>query len=225
MKAKTRRRGPKRGESHVRFYAYELESPAYRTLSTDARALLIEFRALYTGKQNRVFLSVREMASRLCIGQRRAQHARDELLERGWIKIVELGSFNRKTKSATIFALTNEPLEDRIGATASKDFMRWQPQEKSTVVATTTHGSCHDYRDDPKSSLNSSNGSRHDYRKPENATCTVATTATQISYQRSAASDDSFVWAAMTPAIPDSVQRTLLAAWLLMNQKSMQAAA
>lgn len=225
MKAKKHGRGPTRGESHVRLYAHELESPAYRTLSTDARALLIEFRALYTGKQNRVFLSVREMVSRLCIGQRRAQRARDDLVERGWIKIVELGTFNRKNKSATIFALTNEPPDDNIGATASKDFMRWQPQEKNTVAATTTHGSGDDYRDPPEPGRNSPDGSRHNYRKPENGVSTVVTTATQIGYHRSGASDDSFIWAVMTPGIPDSVQRGMLAVWLLVNQAPMQAAA
>ncbi len=43
---------------HVRLYAWELDCPAYRTLSPEARALLVELRALYkpsNGKE--IFLS------------------------------------------------------------------------------------------------------------------------------------------------------------------------
>ncbi|NKF23235.1 helix-turn-helix domain-containing protein [Solimonas marina] len=133
-----KRRRPKIGDSHVRIYGWEHEFPAYRTLSTDARALLIEFRALYNGGENRVFLSVRQMQERMGnVGQRRAQSARDELLDRGWVRMIEAGAFNRKTKQATVYALTNEPLAERDGATATKDYARWQPQ-KSTVAILAT---------------------------------------------------------------------------------------
>lgn len=115
-------------DAHVRLYGYELDTPAYRTLTTDARALLVEFRSLYSGKENRVFLSVRDMQMRLGgVGQRRAMNARDELLHRGWIKMLEPGGFSRKVRHATTYQLTNEPISDAMGAPTTKEYMRWQP--------------------------------------------------------------------------------------------------
>lgn len=178
------KRKPKIGDAHVRLYGYELNSPAYRTLNVDARALLIEFRALFSGGENRIFLSLRQMMVRLGIGQRRAEHARDALLERGWIRVIELGGFSRKTKIATVYALMNEPLENRDGTTAPKDYMRWQPSGKFTVAAMNTDGSCHSYSEGSEDTQNAPNGSCHSYRKPKNGRSTVAATATQIQLPR-----------------------------------------
>jgi hypothetical protein len=51
---------------HVRFYRWELDSPAYRSLSIGARALLVELKALYMGSNNgALFLSVRRAAEKL----------------------------------------------------------------------------------------------------------------------------------------------------------------
>lgn len=108
---------------HVRMHDWEMQTEAWRSMSTDARALLIEFRVLYNGQENRLFLSVREMMKRLNIGQRRAEKARDELLDRGWIRIIEKGSFNWKIRHATVYALTNEPIN--AGEPAPKDFMKF----------------------------------------------------------------------------------------------------
>lgn len=154
----------RRGESHVRLYRHELECEAYRSLSTDARALLVEFRALYCGQENRIYMSVRQMMRRLNVGQRKAQRARDDLLDRGFVRLLSSGGFNRKIRHASEYALTNEPLEpDCDGATAPKDFMRWQPQ-KSTVANSATDGSRSDYRGNGKKAQKFSHGSCSDYR-------------------------------------------------------------
>lgn len=159
----------RRSEAHVRLYRHELESAAYRSLSPDARALLVEFRALYTGRENRVHMSIRQMQLRLGVGQRRAQRARDELLDRGFIRLLVPGGFSRKVRHATEYALTNEPLEDQDGATPPKDFMKWSGQ-KSTVVKMATDSSRTEYRDYRKHSPKPANGSHSEYRKPANET-------------------------------------------------------
>lgn len=156
-----------RGEAHVRLYRHELECPAYRSLSTDARALLVEFRALYTGRENRIPMSVREIMRRLGVGQRRAQRARDELKDRGFIRELVSGGFSRNDRKATVYALTNEPLTDRDGATAPKDFMSWTPQ-KSIVAEMTTDCSQIEYSEGKESPPNGSHGSQIEYRKPVN---------------------------------------------------------
>lgn len=156
------RRKP-RYEAHVRLYQHELQSEAYRSLSPDARAMLVEFRALYDGRENRVHMSVREAMRRIDVGQRRAQQARDELMDRGWIRLLTPGTFTRKARHATEYALTNEPIGS--GA-APKDFMRWRPQ-KNTVAVTTTDGSCDGYRGRAKEAKKTAHGSCDDYRQEQ----------------------------------------------------------
>ncbi|WP_293392122.1 hypothetical protein [Nevskia sp.] len=207
----------KRAEAHVRLYRHELECPAYRTMSTDARALLVEFRSLFNIDENSVFLSVREMERRLNVGQRRAQAARDELLERGWIIELEPGAFHRKNKLATVFALTNEPLKRIDGAVPLKSYMRWQAPVKITVAKLATHGSHTDYREEVISRLEAGDGSRGDYRQHEMASLSVARTATQIVLPPEGTDGASLLAAASSPDIGKSQQLWLLAAWMLVT--------
>lgn len=111
----------------MRLYAHELGCEAWQTLSTDAKALLVELRALYKPSQfGMVFLSVREGCRRLGIGQRRFRRAMDALIERGWVRIYSPGSFTCKIRHATEYRLTNEA-DASPGAKPTKDYMRWTP--------------------------------------------------------------------------------------------------
>ena len=132
-------------------------------------------------------MSVRQAMERMNVGQRPAQRALKELLDRGWIRLLEQGSFSRKVRHATVYALTNVPLEDRDGATAPKDYMRWTPPpQKNTVAETTTHSSQNGYRKGAQKAKKKPHSSRNEYRQSEKSEFTVAETATQISYQRGA---------------------------------------
>ncbi len=153
------RRGKRRDQHHVRLYGWEIRSEAYRSLSPEARALLVEFRALYTGRENRIFMSVRQIRERLGIGQANAQRARDELLDRGFIRLLSPGSFTRKVRHATEYALTNEPMEGE--SVAPKDYMAW----KSTVLETTTNGTQGEYRDQAGEPGKCPHGTQGEYRE------------------------------------------------------------
>ncbi|WP_018174024.1 hypothetical protein [Thioalkalivibrio sp. ALJ9] len=119
----------KRGEAHARVYGWEQRTPAWQALRPEAKALLIEMRLLYSPSDgNRIFLSFREMMRRLNVGRKVTTRARAQLLELGWIREVEPGSFTRKTRHATVYALENEPIHDGDGATAPKSYMRWAPK-------------------------------------------------------------------------------------------------
>lgn len=115
-------------ESHVRLYQHELLCPAYRSLDPDARALLIELRALYRPfSGNLIFCSVREAAERMGVGStRRASNALAELISRGWISVETPGGFTQKTRHATSYRLENEPTL-APGAAPRKAFMKWKP--------------------------------------------------------------------------------------------------
>lgn len=159
---------PTQAEAHVRFYSHELNSAAFRSLSPEARALLIELRALFSGRENCVHMSIREIMRRTNVRQYRAEKARDELIDRGFIRVLEVGSFARKAPHATTYALTNEPLSQRDGDTAPKDFMRWQPQ-KNTVRVTTTDGKGDQYRGPTETPEKEAHGKGDQYRKQQNA--------------------------------------------------------
>ena len=153
-------------EAHVRLYRHEHESPAYQSLSPEARALLVEFRALYDGGENRIHMSIREIRRRLNgISQRRAERARDDLLDRGFVRVLSKGKFTRKARHATEYALTNEPLDNANLAT--KDFMRWRPQ-KNTVLTVDTAGTHSEYRGHEQSAKKQRDGTHSGYREGSN---------------------------------------------------------
>lgn len=130
-----RLKGRSASESHVRLYRHELESPAWRTLSPNARALLVELRSLYPYTDgNIVFLSIREAEERLGISQKPVQAAFAELVERGWITVHKPGGFSRKTRHATSYRLENEPPSESPGAVPTKRFMRWRPDEEKDAA-------------------------------------------------------------------------------------------
>jgi hypothetical protein len=128
--AKGRSEGPSR---HVRLHLWLLKSAAYCSLSVGARALLVEFYALYYGLNNgELFLSVREAARRLGCSSNFAAKCIAELCDRGFVRPHRLGGFNMKSEArrgtATCWVLTEFPLGNAL---ATKDFMRWTPAPNS----------------------------------------------------------------------------------------------
>lgn len=126
---KIKRRVAAAKDAHVRLYWYELESPAYRILSTEARALLIELRSLYSPRtgDNHVFCGVRRIMKRCNLSQRAASRARDELIRTGWIVVIQHGGFNCKVRHSTVFALENEAPCNSNGSSPRQTYMRWHP--------------------------------------------------------------------------------------------------
>ena len=121
--------------SHVRMYFWELQSPAYRSLSVGARALLVDMKALFNGTNNgNFYLSVREAGKRLGVAKDTAAKYLGELIDRGFIRPSEPGYFSMKAASrrgqATSWVLTEFPFGNAL---ATKDFMHWRPENYSTV--------------------------------------------------------------------------------------------
>ncbi len=75
-----------------------LASNAYRALSPNARALLVELVMLYNGENNgSLFLSVRDAAHRIGLADATAaSRAFDELMELGFIEVTQIGHFRVK---------------------------------------------------------------------------------------------------------------------------------
>ena len=110
----------------VKLEHFEMDCPAYREMSLLGKASLMEFRRRYDGGNNgEISFSVRELASRLGCADNTANKAINELQRLGWIKVAVQGTFTRKTRHATTWILTNQPLGDEL---PTKEYARWRPE-------------------------------------------------------------------------------------------------
>ncbi len=112
---------------HVRLYHWLLNFPAWRSLSTQAKAIYIEIAQRFNGSNNgEISLSVREVARHVHVAKDTATKAFHELEAKGFIRRNVCGSFNWKLRHATTWILTEHPFNDQP---ATKDFARWSPKQ------------------------------------------------------------------------------------------------
>jgi DNA-binding transcriptional regulator YhcF (GntR family) len=130
---KRRRLNKRLGSPHVRLYDWLLNSPAYLSLSSSARAVLIEILHGYNGRNNgQIGLSVRRASERCNIARGTALRAFIELQEKGFIELVTKGAFSRKVPHASEWRVTLWDC-DVTGEMASKKFMSWGREKQNTV--------------------------------------------------------------------------------------------
>jgi hypothetical protein len=123
-RAKQRRRS--RGPNFIQLYRYVLDSPAYVSLSANARSALIEINRGYNGANNGdIVLSVRSIAERMGCTKKTAGITLQELVEKGFIEERVKGAYSVKFRHATKWRLTDRRC-DVTGAEQSKAFLKWQ---------------------------------------------------------------------------------------------------
>jgi hypothetical protein len=143
MMSRRRRRGG--GEQFVKLPHWMLKCPAWRTLSPNAKAVLLHLWEEHNGSNNgKIVYAVRSSANidrryltdeqkRLAheaededpgIGISKDQTARalTELTRRGFLRVARNSAFTLKTKEARRWTLTAERVGDKP---ATKDFMYW----------------------------------------------------------------------------------------------------
>jgi DNA-binding transcriptional regulator YhcF (GntR family) len=102
--------GRKRRDSegrYVQLHHYMLDSPAYRGLTTQARAVYVEIAKRYNGVNNgRIALSVRDAEAACNIARNTASRAFRELIDAGFIEETRHGGLSRKTRIASEWRLT-----------------------------------------------------------------------------------------------------------------------
>ncbi len=112
-------------EPHVRLHLWMMKSEAWRSLSTQARAVLVEIYARYNGMNNgKIALSTREAAQRCKISKDTATRTFRELQDKGFIVQTSAGSFNRKVPHAAEWRLT-EHRDDMNSKMPTREFMSW----------------------------------------------------------------------------------------------------
>jgi hypothetical protein len=128
---------------YVRLTEYMLASAAWQALTCNGRALYIELARRYRGPNSnngKIPYSVREAASALSIGRSTAQRCFEDLTGLGFLKIGKRSGFSMKGRVATEWLLTEFP-DDTAATTgiASKDFMKWTPQNSFHSPISDTH--------------------------------------------------------------------------------------
>jgi hypothetical protein len=111
-----------------------LNSNAYRSLSPNARSLLVELAMLYNGENNgSLYLSVRDAAHRMGLADTTAaSRAFDELLALGFVELAQMSHFSVKaseTSRARCWRLTWEAGPGRKGPTMQ--FRECEPEPRT----------------------------------------------------------------------------------------------
>jgi hypothetical protein len=120
------------GDRFVMLPFYLLKSPAYRSLSVTARALIPEIAMRFNGENNgRISFSVREAGKAVGRDKDTAGNALHELEDKGFLDAKRKGYFSSIQSKATEWRLTWLPCGDER---PTKEFMRWQQPEKKQIA-------------------------------------------------------------------------------------------
>jgi hypothetical protein len=127
----------------VQLFHWEMDNPAYRDLSANARAIYTEIKRRYNGTNNGfIVYSVRQAADELKIGKTTASKGFIALQSHGFIVAEQRGAFHWKIdvsgerhRPASEWRLTAYHSDRAIGIESkypTKEFMRW-PEIQNTV--------------------------------------------------------------------------------------------
>nr|CAA6811329.1 MAG: Unknown protein [uncultured Thiotrichaceae bacterium] len=109
------------GVHYLKLYDNLIESPAYRDLSTAARALLIEFARLYRPARNGgLSISTRKAIELLGVSKSTADRVFHELAAHGFIKLKSNESWQER--KAREWAVTWEPVQKKE---PTNEWMQW----------------------------------------------------------------------------------------------------
>ena len=122
-----------KGIIHVRLYLTMIETPAWRSLDGNARALYVEIAARYRGpgsNNGKISYSLREAAKALNVGTCTALRNFRQLQERGFIVEAVKGSYGGKRR-ASLWRLTEFDC-DVTGELATSDFVHWNQNSQGS---------------------------------------------------------------------------------------------
>jgi hypothetical protein len=107
------RNGRSKGQTFSMFRHDLMDSPAWLSLGPVAISVYTMVIRRFNSKNNGdIPLSCREVSERLKVSKDTASRAFDELMGKGFLKIGEDSSFDRKTKKSRRWVLTHEPLKN-----------------------------------------------------------------------------------------------------------------
>jgi hypothetical protein len=127
-----RKRGRSQREQHDRFVLlphWMLKSEAWKTLPSDAKAILIDVWMRHNGSNNGEITYATREAEKIGISNSQAARMFKILLTRGFLEVTRNSSFDLKTRESRCWRLTAERCRDKP---PTKEFMTWRPDEIKT---------------------------------------------------------------------------------------------
>jgi hypothetical protein len=133
--SKANKKGRSRGGGRfVQLHHYVMESEAWRSLTTQDRAVYIEILALYDGKNNGyIALGARAAGERANVNKDTAAACLKRLTARGFIECAVPGGYGTKQNRATEWRLTHQSC-NRTNQPGSRAFLRWRPDLEASPL-------------------------------------------------------------------------------------------
>lgn len=105
---KVNKKGRSKGTGRFVMLTYDmLSSPAWEALSAQARSVLIQIAKSYDGKNNgRIGASNHNLSNQSKVSKNTVTKAIRELVEAGFLEVVQVGAFSLKVRHASEFRLT-----------------------------------------------------------------------------------------------------------------------
>ncbi|MGO6830240.1 hypothetical protein ACC732_18570 [Rhizobium ruizarguesonis] len=126
-----------KGERFFQMHQWLLDSDAWKATNVYERALYMELKQRYNGRNNgEIALSRREAEAAMNCSDKPVISAFRGLLEKGFIKVATRGSFHWKKDGgpsgrSTRWILTEYPVDHPLKSlSAERDFMRWKPVDR-----------------------------------------------------------------------------------------------
>lgn len=116
---------------HIRLYHSITGTAAWVSLSGNAIKVLLAMVRLDDGSKNgQIFFSDRQASLETGLSRNTCSKAFRELQEKGFIRIVEKGHFDRKVRHATVWRYTWQAAPGICGPT--REFEKWRPCDEKT---------------------------------------------------------------------------------------------
>ena len=126
----------------VQLFHWMLNSPAWKDLDANARAIYVGLTRRYNGSNNgRIAYSVRQAAADLKISKDTAARAFRSLKDHGFIVCERRGAFQWKVRHASEYRLTvyeSDVAKTYADKLATKEFRRWPEIQNSVPVVRPT---------------------------------------------------------------------------------------
>lgn len=128
MPNRQNRRGrSKNSPRFIQLFESMMATPAWLSLSPQARAVYLEIERRYYGNNNgRIGLSVRQAATSCNIAKNTAQRAIVELQEKGFVDCAARGTFRLKSRHSAEWRLTRVKC-DRTNDLPARTYLKWRP--------------------------------------------------------------------------------------------------
>ena len=151
--------GRTKNEQFIRLHRGVTNSDAWKSLSCEARSLLLEVWARHNGSNNgRIPLGRKEARKALRIGSRKLKNAFRDAQDRGFLIERQKGSFNFKVAAgkgrATEWEITTEKCDNRPPKRLYRDW----PEKQNTGTTVVTAGNHGGHRFEPTGPQKGSNG-------------------------------------------------------------------